>query len=329
MNLVKALDAAFPPSPAEWVADLQSVGAKVGFAYCPTFGGGGSGHYTSAHVEAAEAAGIRVVPIVVPGGSPPSPPLYAAAWPLGMTGGSIVYDIARGDGTPSAAWVEQAAAEGLAADPVWDPWCYLQPDLRSTFPWGKEWAAIPGAEPTSLPDGANGVQYGFDVVINGHNYDVSVIDLDALVASPSAAPVSPPAPPAVPAPAPAPAAPPAFREQVVVKGDTLSHIAAEDGESLAEVEHDNPQIANPDLIYPGEAVNIETSAPATAPAPSGALYSISHAVPGYVTAADAAAGHNSNGTVPPGTYAVFNRADGMVNITRQAGVPGWWINPAS
>ena len=192
MNLVKALDAAFPPSPAEWVADLQSVGAKVGFAYCPTFGGGGSGHYTAAHVEAAEAAGIRVVPIVVPGGSPPSPPLYAAAWPLGMTGGSIVYDIARGDGTPAAAWVEQAAAEGMAADPVWDPWCYLQPDLRPTFPWGKEWAAIPGAEPTSLPDGANGVQYGFDVVINGHNYDVSVIDLDALVASPSAAPVAPP-----------------------------------------------------------------------------------------------------------------------------------------
>lgn len=42
----------------------------------------------------------------------------------------------------------------------------------------------------------------------------------------------------------------------VVSGDNLSTIAARFGESLATIEAKNPQITNPDLIYPGEAVNI-------------------------------------------------------------------------
>lgn len=61
----------------------------------------------------------------------------------------------------------------------------------------------------------------------------------------------------------------------------------------------------------------------------GSTFRLGHTVPGFVNAGDAAAGRNSNSQVPAGTYAVFNRAQGMVNITRTAGVPGWWINPAS
>lgn len=80
--------------------------------------------------------------------------------------------------------------------------------------------------------------------------------------------------------------------------------------------------------------NIVGGAPAPAPAaPSGGhadhggTFTVGHEVPGYVTADDAMAGRNSNSTVPVGTYAVFNRWHGAVNVTRQAGVPGWWLNP--
>lgn len=61
----------------------------------------------------------------------------------------------------------------------------------------------------------------------------------------------------------------------------------------------------------------------------GSTFALGHSTPGYTNAGDAAGRKNSNSTVPAGTYAVFNRAQGMVNITRTAGQPGWWINPAA
>lgn len=60
---------------------------------------------------------------------------------------------------------------------------------------------------------------------------------------------------------------------------------------------------------------------------AGSTFNLGHATAGYTTAGNAANGSNSNSNVQPGLYAVFNRAQGMVNITRSAGVPGWWINP--
>ena len=73
-----------------------------------------------------------------------------------------------------------------------------------------------------------------------------------------------------------------------------------------------------------------------APAPAGAIthpgntedkYDIVRAIPGYITAGQAAARTGSNSTVPPGNYFVFNRSGSMVNVTSRVGVPGWWINP--
>lgn len=61
---------------------------------------------------------------------------------------------------------------------------------------------------------------------------------------------------------------------------------------------------------------------------SGGKYSLAVKVPGFVTAADAKARRNSNSVVPVGEYFIFSKADGMVNITRVAGEPGWWINPS-
>lgn len=69
-----------------------------------------------------------------------------------------------------------------------------------------------------------------------------------------------------------------------------------------------------------------TPTPTPAPAPSNS-YTVNKPIPGYVNASDAASRRNSNSTVPKGTYAIFNQAQGMINVTRQAGVAGWWINP--
>lgn len=43
---------------------------------------------------------------------------------------------------------------------------------------------------------------------------------------------------------------------VVREGDSLSAIAAEFGASLGDVLALNPQIANPDLIHPGQEINL-------------------------------------------------------------------------
>lgn len=57
-------------------------------------------------------------------------------------------------------------------------------------------------------------------------------------------------------------------------------------------------------------------------------YTLVRDIPGYLTAADASARKNSNSTAPSGTLYVYNQANGMINVTRTAGTPGWWINPA-
>lgn len=47
----------------------------------------------------------------------------------------------------------------------------------------------------------------------------------------------------------------------------------------------------------------------------------------YMTAADAKQGKNKKGIVKKGSYFLFNQSAGMVNVTKQKGVPGSWINP--
>ncbi|HUK68175.1 MAG TPA: LysM peptidoglycan-binding domain-containing protein [Streptosporangiaceae bacterium] len=59
---------------------------------------------------------------------------------------------------------------------------------------------------------------------------------------------------------------------VVQPGQTLSGIAANAGESLASIEAANPQVPNPNLIYPGQVIQAGGAqmdgAPAPAPIPS-------------------------------------------------------------
>ena len=71
---------------------------------------------------------------------------------------------------------------------------------------------------------------------------------------------------------------------------------------------------------PKTAVKAETTKVST--------YDVVKTVNAYVNAADAKAKKNKKGTVAKGVYYVFNKANGMVNVTNKKGVPGSWINPA-
>lgn len=57
-------------------------------------------------------------------------------------------------------------------------------------------------------------------------------------------------------------------------------------------------------------------------------YVLTHNVLGYYTADDARHRRDRRTTVRAGTYYVFKRHNGMINITRTIGTPGSWINPS-
>jgi len=56
-------------------------------------------------------------------------------------------------------------------------------------------------------------------------------------------------------------------------------------------------------------------------------YKLVVSVNGYKTSTDAKNRKKKATTVKPGTYYVFNKSNGMINVTSKAGVPGSWINP--
>lgn len=56
-------------------------------------------------------------------------------------------------------------------------------------------------------------------------------------------------------------------------------------------------------------------------------YIVQQELGAFMTAADAKAGKNQKGTVKPGTYSIFNTSQGMINVTKEEGTPGSWINP--
>jgi hypothetical protein len=81
------------------------------------------------------------------------------------------------------------------------------------------------------------------------------------VPPPAARPPAPP--PAAKPPAPRPAPPPAQRPPAatpapqtytVQPGDTLGAIASKNGTTVDAIVHANPQISDPDNIYPGELI---------------------------------------------------------------------------
>ena len=56
-------------------------------------------------------------------------------------------------------------------------------------------------------------------------------------------------------------------------------------------------------------------------------YELLVSVPVYMNAKDAIGGDSVVGYYDSGIYYIFNEADGMINITKNKGIPGAWINP--
>ena len=74
--------------------------------------------------------------------------------------------------------------------------------------------------------------------------------------------------------------------------------------------------------------SVATPPTITAPtSPSSNTHRVTVRTGGFMTAADAKANHSRRTWVEPGDYHIFNRANGMLNLTRTPGVPGSWINP--
>jgi hypothetical protein len=188
------LDAAFPPSPDQWVADMNSVGASVGAVYVY----GPAANYSQAHVAAARSAGKMVLPIIVPGNAPPPPPLYGAAEPYGIISGPLIYDVETGS-LPGLSWIDAAISAANVAG--WNAGTYCTEELRASYPPGWWWRAgtghsgggYVGVYPPpawALAAGASAQQYDYDVRFpSGAHYDVSVVDLAlwGLVSPPASA----------------------------------------------------------------------------------------------------------------------------------------------
>ena len=106
---------------------------------------------------------------------------------------------------------------------------------------------------------------------------------------------------------------------VVQRNETLSGIAARHRTTVAELQRLN-NITNANVIHPGQILRL----------PGGAnnnMHLVTTRTGGFKTAADALNNRNRRTWVQPGTYHVFNRSNGMINVTSRKGTPGSWINP--
>jgi hypothetical protein len=169
------LDAAFPPSPLQWVTDMGNVGATVGAIY--TYGP--FTNYTPAHVSQASASSKRVLPIVVPGSNPPDPRLVlASVGRYGITSGPVAKDREAGSLYPSD-WSQ--AFDTIARQSGYVPIDYA--NLNDAIVpaelddrWLAEWLRTGVMNPVpTLPSGLVAWQFVNDVTIGASQYDISVI----------------------------------------------------------------------------------------------------------------------------------------------------------
>lgn len=170
------LDAAYPPSPSQWVADMNAVGASGGLVYV----WGPILNYSVAHVAAARNAGKIVIPVVVPGNDGPAWQNVMSRLNLfGFIAGPVLYDFELNSEPTNAWWQAQAAsvrASGFLADRYG-----TSGELGRYTPEDEDWIAswlrsgvlqpIPSLQP-----GRVAWQFVNDVSINGSQYDVSVMD---------------------------------------------------------------------------------------------------------------------------------------------------------
>lgn len=191
------LDTLNPPSPDALLRDMMSVRADAVGIYVLRRDGFGNlmntGTWTLEHVARVQAAGKRLLPIMVPGNNPQSldasiAALHATA--LGITTRIMVIDIEQFS-FPPAQWVREAIGSlhvhgykvlrygdvaGLRSYPAADgDWIShgLIPVRAGS------WLPVP-----LLPDGCVADQYAVQVTINGTGYDVSVAEMDMFSVAP-------------------------------------------------------------------------------------------------------------------------------------------------
>lgn len=199
------LDAAYPPpSPDQLVADMDAAGADAAavYVYGPIV------RWTRSHVAAARARGKYLLPIVVPGDSPPAPVFtLAAAAALDFTSGPIALDLET-NSRPPAAWVAGWARSAAAAG--WRPRRYGTGGALADYPamegdWVAYWPRTGALRPTPalgdlvpalrqlrvpVPAGPIlGWQYTDDVNLAHGQYDASVV-VPALFAAAAPAPAA-------------------------------------------------------------------------------------------------------------------------------------------
>ena len=76
---------------------------------------------------------------------------------------------------------------------------------------------------------------------------------------------------------------------------------------------------------PGAWINPADNVVATTTSPT---YEVVKTINGYVSASDAISNTNAKTTLKAGTYYEYKRSNGAINISKTAGSPGSWINPA-
>lgn len=169
------LDAAFPPSPQQWVADMNAVGADGGFVYVY----GPLTNYTSQHVATARGAGKVVLPIIVPGNSWPSfTTLLQALRGYGFAEGPVIIDLESGSLPPNTDLVSFAQfmlANGYRVDR------YGNQSVLGTYSpenddWIADWIRTGQLQPLpTLPVGWHSWQFVNDITVNGSQYDASIV----------------------------------------------------------------------------------------------------------------------------------------------------------
>jgi spore coat assembly protein SafA len=121
-----------------------------------------------------------------------------------------------------------------------------------------------------------------------------------------------------------PSTPPANTDYIVRSGDTLSGIAAKHGVSLSALLAANPQITNPNLIYPGQTVHIPSSGEATPSTPPANTEATS--IPGAVDRAQSWVNANGGSGVSysnSGRWGGYRTdCSGYVSMIWQLGTPG-------